>query len=74
MDNKVDKDLPEAPRATQIGVYLDYVGNTVAYYAISETMELIHRFKAQFTEPVYAGFGVGSSVTLCKLKQNTTPG
>ncbi|XP_037620292.1 tripartite motif-containing protein 16 [Sebastes umbrosus] len=72
-NNKVDRDLPEAPRATRIGVYLDYAGNTVAYYSISENMELIHRFKAQFSEPLYAGFGVGSSVTLCKLKQNTTP-
>ncbi|TDH15996.1 hypothetical protein EPR50_G00015220 [Perca flavescens] len=71
--NKVERDLPEAPRATRIGVYLDYAGNTVAYYSISETMELIHRFKAQFSEPLYAGFGVGSSVTLCQLKQNPTP-
>lgn len=71
--NKVDRDLPDAPRATRIGVYLDYAGNTVAFYSISETMELIHRFKAQFSEPLYAGFGVGSSVTLCQLKQNPTP-
>ncbi|KAF1394990.1 hypothetical protein PFLUV_G00006860 [Perca fluviatilis] len=71
--NKVERDLPEAPRATRIGVYLDYAGNTVAYYSISETMELIYRFKAQFSEPLYAGFGVGSSVTLCQLKQNPTP-
>ncbi|XP_068583276.1 tripartite motif-containing protein 16 [Cebidichthys violaceus] len=71
--NKVDRDLPDAPSATRLGVYLDYAGNTVAFYAISETMELIHRFKAQFSEPLYAGFGVGSSVTLCQLKQNPTP-
>ncbi|XP_059189635.1 tripartite motif-containing protein 16 [Centropristis striata] len=70
--NKVDRDLPEAPRATRIGVYLDYAGNTVAFYSISQTMELIHRFKTQFSEPLYAGFGVGSSVTLCQLKQNDT--
>ncbi|XP_076584952.1 tripartite motif-containing protein 16 [Chaetodon auriga] len=71
--NKVDRDLPDAPRATRIGVYLDYAGNTVAFYSVSETMELIHRFKAQFSEPLYAGFGVGSSVTLCQLKQNPMP-
>ncbi|XP_042341491.1 tripartite motif-containing protein 16 [Plectropomus leopardus] len=71
--NKVDRDLPEARRATRIGVYLDYAGNTVAFYSISENMELIHRFKAQFSEPLYAGFGVGSSVTLCQLKQNHNP-
>ncbi|KAL3996214.1 hypothetical protein ACER0C_008870 [Sarotherodon galilaeus] len=67
--NKVDRDLPGAPRATRIGVYLDYAGNTVAFYSVSDTMTPIHRFKAQFTEPLYAGFGVGSSVTLCQLKQ-----
>uniref|UniRef100_A0A3B5M8H3 FinTRIM family, member 83 n=1 Tax=Xiphophorus couchianus TaxID=32473 RepID=A0A3B5M8H3_9TELE len=71
--NKADKDLPEAPRATRIGVYLDYAGNTLAFYSISNTMELIHRFRAQFSEPLFAGFGVGSSVTLCQLKQNTMP-
>ncbi|KAK1887078.1 E3 ubiquitin-protein ligase TRIM31 [Dissostichus eleginoides] len=66
-------DLPEAPRATRIGVYLDYAGNTVAFYSVSETMALIHRFKAQFSEPLYAGVGVGSSVTLCQLKRNAKP-
>ncbi|KAJ4923313.1 hypothetical protein JOQ06_016435 [Pogonophryne albipinna] len=71
--NKVDRDLPEAPRATRIGVYLDYAGNTVAFYSVSETMALIHRFKAQFSEPLYAGFGVGSSVTLCQQKKNAKP-
>lgn len=71
--NKVDKDLPSAPRATRIGVYLDYAGNILAFYSISNTMELIHRFRAQFSEPLYAGFGVGSSVTLCQLKKNNMP-
>ncbi|KAM7008693.1 tripartite motif-containing protein 16 [Tautogolabrus adspersus] len=70
--NKVDRDLPNAPRASRLGVYLDYAGNTVAFYSVSETMELIHKFKGQFSEPLYAGFGVGSSVTLCQLKQNPT--
>lgn len=71
--NKMDRDLPDAPRATRIGVYVDYAGNTVAFYSVSQNMELIHRFKAQFTEPLFAGFGVGSSVSLCQLKQSTVP-
>uniref|UniRef100_A0A8C6KV01 Tripartite motif-containing protein 16-like n=1 Tax=Nothobranchius furzeri TaxID=105023 RepID=A0A8C6KV01_NOTFU len=71
--NKVDKDLPDAPRASRIGVYLDYAGNVLAFYSVSDTMQLIHRFKAQFSEPLYAGFGVGSSVTLCQLKPNNVP-
>ncbi|XP_053712038.1 tripartite motif-containing protein 16-like [Synchiropus splendidus] len=69
--NKVDRDLTNSPRATRIGVYLDYAANSVAFYSVSESMELIHKFRAQFTEPLLAGFGVGSSVTLCQLK---TPG
>uniref|UniRef100_A0A3B3BQS3 Tripartite motif-containing protein 16-like n=1 Tax=Oryzias melastigma TaxID=30732 RepID=A0A3B3BQS3_ORYME len=71
--NTADKDLPNAPRTTRIGVYLDHAGNTLAFYAVSDTMQLIHKFKAHFSEPLYAGFGVGSSVTLCQLKQNTLP-
>lgn len=70
--SKVDHDLPGAPRATRIGVYLDYAGNTVAFYSVSQNMELIHKFKAQFSEALFAGFGVGSSVSLCQLKQSTT--
>ncbi|KAK2815932.1 hypothetical protein Q5P01_026399 [Channa striata] len=70
--SQVDRDLPDAPRATRIGVYLDYAANTVAFYSVSQTVALIHRFKAQFSEPLFAGFGVGSSVTLCHLKQNPT--
>ncbi|XP_067113247.1 tripartite motif-containing protein 16 [Osmerus mordax] len=71
--NKMDKDLPGGPRATRIGVYLDYAARTVAFYSVSDTMELIHKFQGQFSEPLYAGFGVGSSVSLCQLKENNIP-
>ncbi|XP_065122847.1 tripartite motif-containing protein 16 isoform X2 [Paramisgurnus dabryanus] len=67
--NKMDKDLPGAVHASRIGVYLDYSGGSVSFYAVSETIELIHRFKATFSEPLYAGFGVGSSVTLCVMEK-----
>ncbi|KAL0193198.1 hypothetical protein M9458_011494, partial [Cirrhinus mrigala] len=68
--NKMDKDLPGAARASRIGVYLDYTGGSVSFYSVSETMELIHRFQAKFSEPLFAGFGVGSSVTLCIPDKN----
>ncbi|XP_062392862.1 tripartite motif-containing protein 16 [Sardina pilchardus] len=71
--NKMDKDLPEAARASRIGVYLDYAGNSVSFYAVAESMELIHKFQAKFSEALYAGFGVGSSVTICSLEKNTRP-
>uniref|UniRef100_A0A673N722 FinTRIM family, member 99 n=1 Tax=Sinocyclocheilus rhinocerous TaxID=307959 RepID=A0A673N722_9TELE len=68
--NKMDKDLPGAARASWIGVYLDYARGSVSFHSVSETMELIHRFQAKFSEPLYAGFGIGSSVTLCILEKN----
>ncbi|KAJ8383674.1 hypothetical protein AAFF_G00216450 [Aldrovandia affinis] len=67
--NKTDKELPPASgRASRIGVYLDHAGGSVAFYAVSDSMELVHRFQARFSEPLFAGFGVGSSVAICPLK------
>ncbi|XP_039620432.1 tripartite motif-containing protein 16-like [Polypterus senegalus] len=58
-----------APQSHRIGVYLDYPAGFLAFYGISDTMTLLHRFKTSFTEPLYPGFGVGwdSSVTICPL-------
>ncbi|KAB5522722.1 hypothetical protein PHYPO_G00162730 [Pangasianodon hypophthalmus] len=69
--NKTDKDVPSMLRASRIGVYLNYAGNSVSFYAVSENMELIYRFQAKFSEPLYAGFGVGASVTLCSPEKIT---
>lgn len=41
----------------KIGVLLDWEGGTLDYYSVSSAKPiLIHRFQAQFTEPVYPGF------------------
>ncbi|XP_058239574.1 tripartite motif-containing protein 16 [Hemibagrus wyckioides] len=69
--NRTDKDIPRAARASRIGVYLDYAGNSVSFYAVSENMQLIYRFLAKFSEPLYAGFGVGASVSLCSPEKIT---
>ncbi|TSO37100.1 Tripartite motif-containing protein 16 [Bagarius yarrelli] len=69
--NKMDRDIPRLPRTSRIGVYLDYAGNSVSFYAVSEIMELIHMFQAKFSEPLYAGFGVGASVSLCSPEKIT---
>lgn len=69
--NKTDKEIPSMSKASRIGVYLDYAGNSVSFYAVSENMELIYRFQAKFTEPLYAGFGVGASVLLCSPEKIT---
>ncbi|GAA6099082.1 tripartite motif-containing protein 16 isoform X2 [Tachysurus ichikawai] len=69
--NKTDKDIPRAARASRIGVYLDYSDNSVSFYSVSENMQLIYRFHAKFSEPLYAGFGVGASVSLCSPEKIT---
>lgn len=69
--NKTDKDISSTLRASRIGVYLDYASNSLSFYAVSENMELIYRFKAKFSEPLYAGFGVGASVSLCSPEKIT---
>ncbi|KAI2662233.1 NLR family CARD domain-containing protein 3 [Labeo rohita] len=55
-----------------IGVYLDQPAGSLSFYSVSsETGKMIHiyTFHSTFTEPLYAGFGVGvdseSSVCLC---------
>ncbi|XP_049897188.1 finTRIM family, member 83 [Epinephelus moara] len=47
-----------APYSSRIGVFLDHVGGTLSFYSVGETMTLIHRFKASFSEAVYPGFWV----------------
>ncbi|XP_039621513.1 tripartite motif-containing protein 16-like [Polypterus senegalus] len=63
-----------APRCSRIGVYLDCVSGCLSFYSISETMNLLHKFQTNFTEPVYPGFRVhkgdseskcDSSITIC---------
>ncbi|XP_049332438.1 tripartite motif-containing protein 16 isoform X2 [Astyanax mexicanus] len=69
--NKTEKDLPISARTTRIGVYLDFPGNSLSFYSVSESMELIYRFQARFSEPLYAGFGVGACVSLCSVEKST---
>ncbi|XP_028425256.1 tripartite motif-containing protein 16-like [Perca flavescens] len=44
------------PRSSRIGVYLDHSAGTLSFYSVSETMTLLHRVQASFTDPLYAGF------------------
>ncbi|XP_039621519.1 tripartite motif-containing protein 16-like [Polypterus senegalus] len=39
-----------------IGVYLDWPAGILSFYDISDTMTLLHSFKANFTEPLYPAF------------------
>ncbi|KAG7249524.1 hypothetical protein CRUP_017186 [Coryphaenoides rupestris] len=52
----------------------DFLRCVVAFYSVArDTMSLLHRFKANFSEALYAGFGVGSSVSLVHLKPASSP-
>ncbi|KAG9281748.1 tripartite motif-containing protein 16-like [Astyanax mexicanus] len=65
--NRVDKTI-NAPHSPRLGVYLDHGAGLLAFYSIGETMTCLHRFETTFSEPLYPGFGVGTSVKICQLK------
>ncbi|XP_008283066.1 finTRIM family, member 82 [Stegastes partitus] len=65
--NRVDKPV-NGPHSPRIGVYLDHTAGVLAFYSISSSMTLLHRFETTFVEPLYPGFGVGTSVKICNIK------
>ncbi|XP_060700326.1 tripartite motif-containing protein 16-like [Hemiscyllium ocellatum] len=68
LHNKQEVSL-QSGRYQRIGIYLDYPEGTLDFYGIDNTMSLIHRFKTEFTEPVYPAFWVflGTSLRICWL-------
>ncbi|KAL0984422.1 hypothetical protein UPYG_G00141260 [Umbra pygmaea] len=58
-------DIP-IPCSSRVGVYLDHRAGTLSFYSISDTMTLLHRVQATFTQPLYLGFIVykGTSVKI----------
>ncbi|XP_034558784.1 tripartite motif-containing protein 16-like [Notolabrus celidotus] len=54
---------------SRIGVYLDFRAGTLSFYNVTDSMVLLHRVKAVFSQPVYPGFwvGLGSTMKLCSL-------
>ncbi|XP_062342352.1 finTRIM family, member 82 [Osmerus eperlanus] len=65
--NRVDKAI-HAPHSPRIGVYLDHGAGVLSFFSIGNNMTLLHRFETSFVEPLYPGFGVGTSVKICQLK------
>ncbi|XP_023821164.1 tripartite motif-containing protein 16-like [Oryzias latipes] len=59
-----------APVPSRVGVYLDHRAGVLSFYSVSESMTLLHRVQTTFTQPLYAGLGLGYGVTgeFCKLK------
>uniref|UniRef100_A0A3P8W5V5 Tripartite motif containing 25, like n=1 Tax=Cynoglossus semilaevis TaxID=244447 RepID=A0A3P8W5V5_CYNSE len=61
MHDNQKKDIP-VTYSPRLGVYLDLNAGTLAFYSVAENMTHLHTFRANFTQPVYAAFGVGSGV------------
>ncbi|XP_042250845.1 NLR family CARD domain-containing protein 3-like [Thunnus maccoyii] len=56
--------------SNRVAVYVDCPAGTLSFYRVSsDTPTHLHTFNTTFTQPLYAGFGVGfgSSVSLCGL-------
>ncbi|XP_053302321.1 tripartite motif-containing protein 16-like [Pleuronectes platessa] len=58
------------PWSSRVGVYLDHSAGVLSFYSVSDTMTLLHRVQTTFTQPLYAGVGIGSGAAaeFCKLK------
>ncbi|CAN9498141.1 unnamed protein product [Ophioblennius macclurei] len=46
----------------RLGLYLDLSAGTLEFYSVAGAMTHLHTFRANFTQPLYAAFGVGSGV------------
>ncbi|XP_062288883.1 tripartite motif-containing protein 16-like [Scomber scombrus] len=60
------------PLSSRVGVYLNHRAGTLSFYSVSETMTLLHRVQARFTQPLYPGLwfqnSSGGTAELCELK------
>ncbi|XP_068424416.1 tripartite motif-containing protein 16 [Clinocottus analis] len=64
--NNKSKDIP-VPIASRIGIYLDYAAGTLAFYSVSDGMQLLQRVQTTFTQPLYPAFSVWGFGTSIKL-------
>ncbi|XP_020847587.1 E3 ubiquitin/ISG15 ligase TRIM25 isoform X2 [Phascolarctos cinereus] len=68
--NDVEKNLP-LTKATRIGVLLNYNDGFVIFFAITDKVNLIYKYKAEFLEAVYPAFWLfsnGTTLSICPLK------
>ncbi|KAG8004611.1 Tripartite motif-containing protein 16 [Nibea albiflora] len=61
MHDNDKKDIP-VTYSPRLGIYLDLSMGTLAFYSVAESMTHLHTFRANFTQPLYAAFAVGSGV------------
>ncbi|XP_036610260.1 E3 ubiquitin/ISG15 ligase TRIM25 isoform X2 [Trichosurus vulpecula] len=68
--NDVEKNLP-LTKATRIGVLLNYDDGFVIFFAITDKVNLIYKYKAEFSEALYPAFWLfssGTTLSICPLK------
>lgn len=63
----VTKTEVSGSESKRIGVYLDQKAGILSFYSVSNKITLIHKVRTKFTQPLYAGFGIGtgSSAKIC---------
>ncbi|XP_072288384.1 E3 ubiquitin/ISG15 ligase TRIM25 isoform X2 [Eucyclogobius newberryi] len=61
MHDNEKKDIP-VTYSPRVGVFVDTSGGMLSFYSVADNMTLLHTFRANFTQPLYAAFGVGSGV------------
>lgn len=58
-NEKRDIEVTYSPR---VGIYLDLSGGLLSFYSVAGSMTHLHSFRTNFTQPLYAAFGVGSGI------------
>uniref|UniRef100_A0A8C9JER3 RING-type E3 ubiquitin transferase n=1 Tax=Panthera tigris altaica TaxID=74533 RepID=A0A8C9JER3_PANTA len=68
--NNVEKTLPST-KATRVGVLLNCDHGFVIFFAVTDNVHLMYKFKVDFTEAVYPAFWVfsaGATLSICSCK------
>ncbi|KAI4801168.1 hypothetical protein KUCAC02_000094 [Chaenocephalus aceratus] len=52
---------------TRIGVYVDYSRGLLAFYGVDGAMTLIHKYKAEFLQPIYPAFWLSKKENIVAL-------
>uniref|UniRef100_A0A3Q2ZBX6 Tripartite motif containing 25, like n=1 Tax=Hippocampus comes TaxID=109280 RepID=A0A3Q2ZBX6_HIPCM len=55
------RDIP-VTYSPRLGVFVDLNTGTLSFYGVAESLTPLHTFRANFTQPLYAVFGVGSGL------------
>uniref|UniRef100_A0A3B4XMW9 NACHT domain-containing protein n=1 Tax=Seriola lalandi dorsalis TaxID=1841481 RepID=A0A3B4XMW9_SERLL len=59
---------PPSSVFSRVALHLDWPAGTLSFYGVSwDKLIHLHTFSCTFTEPLYPGFGVGTSVYLCEM-------